>query len=140
LEIQVGTQKLKGTTHWEVAMVGGIMSRAGTASFSVEYLKVEIALSQTMDTRNAPQLDDIQLELGNIQIRCDGAGTIDYIVEFAINVLPNLLRYQIMDALESPLKMRIQEALNTVNVEEVIHENLPKLDEQQRNGFKGFLE
>ncbi|KAF2883584.1 hypothetical protein ILUMI_22579 [Ignelater luminosus] len=139
LHMQVGTQKLQGTTHWEVAIVGGMMSRAGTASFSVEYLKVEIALSQTMDTRNPPQLDDIQLELGNIQIRCNGAGTLDYLIEFAVNVVPNLLRYQIMDAVESPLKKRIQETLNTVNVEQVIHENLPKLDEQQRNGFKGFL-
>lgn len=92
-----------------------------------------------MDTRNPPQLEDIQLELGNIQIRCNGAGTFDYLIEFAVNVVPNLLRYQIMDAVESPIKMRIQETLNTINVEQVIHENLPKLDEQQRNGFKGFF-
>lgn len=92
-----------------------------------------------MDTRNAPTIEDIQLELGNIQIRCDGAGTLDYLVEFAINIIPNLLRYQIMDALETPLKMRIQETLNTINVEQAINENLSKLDEQQKYGFKQFL-
>lgn len=96
-------------------------------------------MSQSLDTRNSPQLEDIQLELGNIQVRFNGAGTADYIIEFAINVLPNLLRYQIMDALEAPLKTRIQEKLNAINVERAIHENLPKLDQQAKTGFKGFL-
>lgn len=81
-----------------------------------------------MDVRNSPKLDDIQLELGNIQIRFDGLGTVDYVIEFAINVLPNLLRQQIMDALEKPIKLRIQEVLNQVNLERVIKENADKMD------------
>lgn len=101
--------------------------------------QVQVIVSQSMDTRNNPVIDDIQLELGNIQIRFDGAGTADYVIEFAINILPNLLRYQLMDALESPIKKRIQETMNTVNVEKMIHENLPKLDEQQKNGFSDLL-
>lgn len=98
-------------------------------------LQVQVVLSQSLDTRNHPQLEDIQLELGNIQVRFDGAGTADYIIEFAINVLPNLLRYQIMDALESPIKMRIQEELNAINVEKMIHENLSKLDNNELDAF-----
>lgn len=82
-----------------------------------------------MDTSKAPVLDDIQLELGNIQIRFDGLGTIDYAIEFGINVIPNLLRYQIMDALEKPIKLKIQEALDQVNVERIIRENADKLDD-----------
>lgn len=92
-----------------------------------------------MDTRKPPQLDDIQLELGNIQVRFDGAGTVDYIIELAINVLPNLLRYQIMDALENPIKLRIQEELNRINIEQIVNENLPKIDEYQQNGFASLL-
>lgn len=86
-----------------------------------------------MDTRNKPELQDIQLELGNIQVRFDGAGTLDYIVEFSVNVLPNVLRYQIMDALESPVKRRIQEELNYINVEEMIMENVEKYDKGDMN-------
>lgn len=100
---------------------------------------MQIIASQSTDTRNNPVLEDIQLELGNIQIRFDGAGIADYAIELMINVLPNLLRYQIMDALETPIKMRIQEVLNTVNVEQTIKEQLPKLDEQQKNGFSELL-
>ncbi|KAF5274621.1 hypothetical protein FQA39_LY07233 [Lamprigera yunnana] len=139
LEMEVGTQKLVGTTHWEITTIGRIMSRAGTASFSVEYLQVRLEISQPMDTRKPPRLNDLQLEVGNIKVRCDGAGTFDYVIEFAVNVIPNLLRFQIMDALESPIQARIQEALNTINVEQIINEQLPALDEHQKNNFQGFI-
>lgn len=129
--LEVGTQKLLGTTHWELSFVSGIMSRAGTASFSVEYIRVQLNASQSMDTRMKPSLDDIQIELGNIQVRFDGLGTVDYAIEFGINVIPNLLRYQIMDAIEKPIKWKIQEELDKVEVEELIKENLDKLDSME---------
>lgn len=81
-----------------------------------------------MDTRNCPVLEDIQLELGNIQVRFNGAGTMDYVVEAAVNIIPNLLRYYIMDAVEGPVKQRVQEVLNTVNVERLVKENIDKID------------
>lgn len=81
-----------------------------------------------MDTRERPEINDIQLDLGNIQVRFDGAGTIDYIIEAGVNIIPNLLRYQIMDALENPVKQRIQAEFNRINVEEVIKHNLDKID------------
>ncbi|KAJ3639411.1 hypothetical protein Zmor_002772 [Zophobas morio] len=126
--VAAGTQKMEGTSQWEVSLAAGFMSQAGTVSFTVEYLTVEVVLSQTMDTRNPPTLEDIQLELGNIQVRFDGAGTVDYVIELAVNVLPNLLRYQIMDALETPIKQRIQLELDKVNVEHIIKQNIKKID------------
>lgn len=99
---------------------------------------MQIIVSQNVDVRHSPKLDDIQIELGNIQVRFNGIGTIDYVIELAVNVLPNLLRYQIMDAIESPLKIRLQEILNTVNVEETINENLEMLDEEG-NGLEKLL-
>lgn len=65
-------------------------------------------------------------------MRCDGAGTIDYVTEFIVNVLPNLLRYQIMDAIENPLKIRIQEVMNSIDVEKNIKEKVPQF---QKMGF-----
>ncbi|XP_019876026.2 uncharacterized protein LOC109603954 [Aethina tumida] len=131
--VEVGTQKMLGTSHWNFNLVAGMMTRSGTIEFSVDYLKVTLNASQTLDTRNSPNLDDIQIELGNIQVRFDGLGTTDYLVELGINVLPNLLRYQIMDALEKPVKLRIQEVLKTVNVENVIKENRDKIDTEGFN-------
>lgn len=91
-------------------------------------MQVTINASQSLDTSQSPLLDDIQIELGNIQIRFEGLGTVDYAIELGINILPNLLRYQIMDALEKPIRLKIQEALNQMNVEQIMKENADKLD------------
>jgi hypothetical protein len=90
--LDIGTQKLEGKTHWEVSVIGGFLSRAGTVSFTVEYFRAQLKLGQPLDTRKRAILEDLELELGNIQARIHGAGTIDYLVEAGINILPNLLR------------------------------------------------
>lgn len=126
--LDVGTQEIEGTSHWEITLGGGMLSRAGSLKFTIAYFHVQLMLSQTLDIRNKPILEDIQLDLGNIQIRCDGAGTLDYLLEFGVNVMPNLLRYQIMDALEGPVKKYLQDQLNMVNLEEKIHSNLENID------------
>lgn len=38
--LEVGTQRMKGTSNWQISLVAGIMGRSGTVSFTVEYLKV----------------------------------------------------------------------------------------------------
>lgn len=125
---EVGTQKIKGSTRWEAA-VGGMMSRGGQASFTLQHLKMHVSVEQPLDVRNKPKIRDLQMELGNIQVRCDGAGTMDYVVEFVVNVLPNLLRYQIMDAIENPVKVRVQQEMNKYDVEKMIREYLPKFEQ-----------
>lgn len=64
-------------------------------------------------------------------MRSDGAGTLDYVIEFLVNILPNLLRYQIMDALENPAKARIQAEFNKVDVEKILKQ---KVAEYERTG------
>lgn len=90
--MDVGTQEIEGRTHWDVSMIGGILSRAGTVSFTVDYFRVQVNLSQPLDTRKRATLEELDLELGNIQTRIHGAGTLDYVIEAAVNILPNLLR------------------------------------------------
>lgn len=136
-DFEIGTQKLEGRTQWDISAIGGLMSRAGTASFSVEYISARIILGQPLDTREKPIFKGIDLEIGNIQVRWNGAGTIDYVIEFVINILPNLLRYQIMDAIEGPIKEKMQQELDKINVEEKIKNDiLPKLDQMEGKGFK----
>ncbi|XP_054010122.1 uncharacterized protein LOC128893298 [Hylaeus anthracinus] len=130
--IDVGTQEIEGRTHWEVSVVGGFLSRAGTVSFTIQYFRVQLKLSQPLDTRKRPALEELELELGNIQTRVHGAGTIDYIIEAGVNILPNLLRYQIMDAIERPLKRRLQLEVQKIDIEKVINENIPNIEQQAR--------
>lgn len=92
---------------------------------------MEVNVSQPLDTRKRPKLEELELTLGNIQLRVDGAGTIDYLLEFAVNVIPNMLRYQIMNAVEGPVKKRIQYILNQTDVQELIEQQMPMLDEME---------
>lgn len=126
--MNIGTQRLKGSCLWEVG-VAGLVSRAGSTSFTVEYIQAEFTVAQPLDVRKRPVLEDLNLRLGNIQMRVDGAGTADYIMEFVVNIIPNLLRYQIVDAIENPLKQRIQAILDQIDVEKLVEENLPQVDE-----------
>ncbi|EDV57623.1 uncharacterized protein LOC6542394 [Drosophila erecta] len=116
--LQIGTQQVTGAGQWEVGV--GMMTRVGHVQFTVQHIRATVGLSQSLDTRQRAQITDLQFDMGNIQVRCDGAGTLDYVMEFAVNVIPNLLRYQIMDAIENPIKQRVQEKFNTIDVEQVI--------------------
>ncbi|KAL9925343.1 uncharacterized protein ACN2A1_012525 [Glossina fuscipes fuscipes] len=127
LILQVGTQQISGAGQWEVGC--GLVTRIGHVHFTLQHIRATISVSQPLDTRKRPQINDLQIDLGNIQVRCDGAGTLDYILEFAVNVLPNMLRYQIMDALENPIKKRIQEQFNAIDVEQAIKNNLDKFQQ-----------
>ncbi|XP_014206359.1 uncharacterized protein LOC106637899 [Copidosoma floridanum] len=130
--LDIGTQEIEGRTNWEVSAIGGVLSRFGTASFTIEYFRVQLNLSQPLDTRKRSTLEELDLELGNIQVRVDGAGTIDYIIEAGINIIPNLLRNQIMDALEGTIRRRIQDELDKVDVEKLIHEKIPDIEERAK--------
>lgn len=135
-DFEIGTQKLEGQTQWYLFILGGLYSRAGTTSFSIDYITGRVILGQPLDTRKRPQFRDFQLEIGNIQVRCDGAGTVDYLVEFLVNILPNLLRYQITDAIEGPIREKVQQRLNYINVEELIKKNIPEIEKAGEGGFK----
>ncbi|KAH8409383.1 hypothetical protein KR222_002182, partial [Zaprionus bogoriensis] len=127
MRIQVGTQQIIGAGQWEVGF--GLMTRVGHVQFTVQHIRATVEISYPMAGNGRAQINDLQLDMGNIQVRCDGAGTLDYIMEFVVNVLPNLLRYQIMDAIENPIKQRVQEKFNTIDVEEVIRQ-MEKTEQQ----------
>ncbi|EDW04051.1 uncharacterized protein LOC6561705 [Drosophila grimshawi] len=131
LRVQVGTQQITGAGQWEVGL--GLVTRVGHVQFTVQHIRATVEISQSLDTRKRPQINDLQFDMGNIQVRCDGAGTLDYIMEFAVNVLPNLLRYQIMDAIENPIKQRVQEKFNTIDVEQAIKQMAHKYEDEGSN-------
>lgn len=129
--MEIGTQEIAGTTMWQVSIARGMITRAGNLHFTVQHIKVLFELQQPLNLSKKMKINDLQLDLGNIQIRCSGLGTADYLVEFFVNVMPNLLRYQIMDALEKPLMRKIQDFTDKIDVEQLVKE---KLNEYQNTG------
>ncbi|XP_050432754.1 uncharacterized protein LOC126840835 [Adelges cooleyi] len=122
----IGTQELEGHCHWKIG-AAGILKTTGFMSFSIDYIRVEANVTQPMDTRLAPYLNEMGLSVGNIQLRMDGAGSLDYLAEALINIIPNILRNQIVDAMELPIKKRIQDILDKVNVQEKIQQRIPPI-------------
>lgn len=47
--VEVGTQRLMGTTNWDISFIAGMVSRAGTASFTVEYIRVTTTIITCMN-------------------------------------------------------------------------------------------
>lgn len=133
MEVHAGTQQLEGKCHWEVSMVG-LVNTLGTLSFTIEYLEVNAKVNQSLDVRNRPNIEDLDVVLGNFQLQFDGTGTLDYVVEAVVNILPNLFRQQIMLAVKEPLKIKVQEIFSDIDVEKVIMENVGKLDNVEGDG------
>lgn len=67
--MNIGTQEIKGSSDWEVTAGKGIITRTGHVRFSIQYIQATLIVSQTLDTRNPPQIKDLQLALGNIQVK-----------------------------------------------------------------------
>lgn len=57
-----------GSSQWEVSAGRGMITRVGHFQFTVDHIKATFVVSQTLDVRNRPKINDIQIELGNIQV------------------------------------------------------------------------
>lgn len=66
--LSVSTQQIVGASDWEISLGRGIITRTGHIKFDVEFIRASVNMSQTLDTRNHPQVNDFQLEIGNIQV------------------------------------------------------------------------
>ncbi|BES90986.1 Haemolymph juvenile hormone Hypothetical protein protein (JHBP) [Nesidiocoris tenuis] len=127
LGLQVASKRLKGKSDYEISL-GGLLSRTGKTSFSVEYIEMDAKVNQSLNVRKTPKLEELRISVGNIQLRSDGLGTMDYVLELVANILPNILRYQITDALEGLMKQRLQDNLNLIDIEGEIKSYLKELE------------
>lgn len=137
MSLEVGTQKIKGMCQWKVSLAN-IISKSGSTAFTIDYFEAQIKMNQSVDIRNKPHIEDIQLKLGNIQMHMDGMGTVDYIIEFLVNFFPNLLRYQIMDTIEEPVKFTAQEIVDSIDYEKMIDKHLSDFDKIANEDFNSI--
>lgn len=125
IRIRIVTGHLFGNCKWfyDFGSVG--VKRYGDSNFTVEHVQFEATIHQNVDSRKPPRLHDLEIETGPIRVRMDGRGHFDYLVEMVIKILPKMLRYTIIDALEEPLKHKIQsELLDKISVDRVVEENI----------------
>lgn len=126
--IRIITGRLFGNCKWYYDFGEVEMKRSGESNFTVQHVQIEAKVKQSVDSRKPPYLEDLQVETGPIIIKMDRNGNFDYIVEMVVKMLPRMLRYIIIDALEEPLKIKIQkEILNKISIDQVFEECIPAI-------------
>lgn len=129
MTMHVVTGAVNGSLRWQYRLgLTKTFSRAGVSNFSAEHVQVRAVVNQTLDIRNKPVLDGLDIEVGKVAVQMDRQEPLDYVIEVAVNSLPALLRHIIVDVLEEPIKMKVQEILNDVQLERMVEERLPELD------------
>lgn len=87
---------------------------------------MSVKVSQPANLDKPPEVNKIDLDIGNIAVLSDGVGTADYMIEAMFNILPNVFRQLIIDALEEPLREKIEiEVRKIVDIEDIIEKHLP---------------
>ncbi|BES90745.1 Haemolymph juvenile hormone Hypothetical protein protein (JHBP) [Nesidiocoris tenuis] len=127
LGLHIATKKLHGRCRWLFAF-GNRFARAGWSNFTVNYIQTKFYVTQSLDITEHPQLRQLDINVGKIILDVSGLGKLDIIAETLVNTLPDLLRHIIVDAIEIPIKIKAQEILDRVNVQELLDKTLPELD------------
>lgn len=65
------------------------------------------------------------------QARSSGAGTMDYIIEFAVNLGFNSFRGVILRAIEKPVTAVIQGELDKLDIEAIVEQKLAEMAAQE---------
>lgn len=124
--VHVLTQKLTGSCVWSGQAFG--ITKSGRTNFTADHLQARALVTQSLDVRQKPQLRDLDLELGWVKVTMDSPLRLNLMIEGIINAFPKLIRHIIVDTVEQPVKEKIQEILDKINVESVVDEHLPRLD------------
>jgi len=129
MALHVITGSINGSLRWSYRLgLSKTFGRTGVSNFTVDHIQVRALINQTLDIRNKPVLEKLDIEVGKIEVQMDRKEPLDYVIEIAVNSLPSLLRHIIVDALEEPIKAKAQTILDDVQVEKMVEERLPELD------------
>jgi hypothetical protein len=121
------TQRMSGVFDWQLDFK--LFAPRGKVSLDIEYLDVKIGMQQPANVQKKPRLEVMKVRLGNIQARSSGTGSLDYLIEFAVNFVLNGFRGVILKAVEKPVTTIIQEQLDKLDVEALIEARLAGLAE-----------
>lgn len=129
LTAHVITGKVHGHLNWayELSLTKNF-NRTGSSNFTIDHIQIRAVVNQSLDIREKPILHKLDIEVGKVGVLMDRQVPLDYVVEIAVNSLPPLLRHIIVDALEEPIKLKVQTLLNDVRVDQMVEERLPELD------------
>lgn len=125
--VHVATQRLTGECEWDVKL-GKFYSRVAYTNLTVDHVQIRASVNQSLDVCKHPVLDRLDIEVGKVKVQMDRKQPLDIIFEYVVNSLPSMIRHVIVDAMEQPIKDKVQEILNSIDVEKIVDDNLSLLD------------
>lgn len=131
--IRMMTGKIEGTVEWfyDFGKIG--INRNGSSTFSINRIQVYALVNQSVDIRNRPVLQSLDIETGQISVKMDGEGSFDYVVEFVVMLLPKIVRHMIIDSLEVPIRYQVQKILDNIDVEKLVDDHVDSVDDYLKN-------
>lgn len=136
VSLDFATGRLAGSFRWRVVGFGDYLDREGAATLTVEGVRVRATLSQHTDTRRKPQLEDLHFVVGEVTAQVEGAGTLGYVFDAVLTVLPNLL----LEGVEEPLRKKVSQELEDVDIEQLIESRLPSIRKRVKAVRKQYSE
>ncbi|XP_018021612.1 uncharacterized protein LOC108677835 [Hyalella azteca] len=123
LVLQLGCQAV--SVHADVEVSSMVLpSMSSSLKFTLDSLSIWVEAQQSADVRHPPQLRRIQITLGNFRLVGSGESSFSYLLEAAVNTLPNALRGTISSAIQPTLHKIIQQRLYSLDIEELIEKRL----------------
>ncbi|CAL4164437.1 unnamed protein product, partial [Meganyctiphanes norvegica] len=125
--VQIGTNQIVASADWSLS-AALLPAIGGHFDAEVESLDITVEAQQDANIAHPPILRKLDINLGNIAVRSKGEGTMDYVLEAVVNILPNALRNIIMDVLEkNRIPVRVQERLSQLDVERLVKQKLQEM-------------
>lgn len=129
IAVHVITGQVTGTLRWRYRLdLASVYAQSGVSNFTVDHVQVRAIVNQSLDIREKPVLDELQIEVGRMTVIMDRKEPLGYVFEVAVNSFPTVLRHMIVDALEEPIRYKVQTLLDEVQLEKMVEERLPELD------------
>ncbi|XP_045599183.2 uncharacterized protein [Procambarus clarkii] len=116
-QAEVGAHEVKVTGVWWVPYLPGAYGRL---DINIDTFSAIFELHQRAHMRSPPVLRTLDGKIGNMEFRSSGMGSFDYLLEAAINILPNVFRNEILNRFEPQLWKAVQEQLNTVDLRQAL--------------------
>ncbi|XP_014257733.1 uncharacterized protein LOC106671354 [Cimex lectularius] len=126
LGIRLATLDLKGRCRWKINFHKNL-SKTGTTNFTVDHFQVRAFVRQSIDVSEHPVLQNLDLNVGKVRVDMEGTG-VDMIISLFVRTLPDIIRHIIVDAIEVPVQVKIQQLLNKIDMDEAVETGLEQLD------------
>nr|XP_053655219.1 uncharacterized protein LOC128704180 [Cherax quadricarinatus] len=97
---QVGAQQVKVTGEWWVPY---LLGTGGHLEATIDTFSATFEVQQKVDMKSPAVLRTLDCQIGNMAVRTTGMGSLDYLVEAAVNILPNVFRNEIVKKFEPEL-------------------------------------